>query len=57
MVHVHITALGIEKVDAAMSDLLADEAELLEDVGGAGAADLGALLKSVLVPLEAGTSD
>lgn len=57
VVHVQITALGIEKVDAAISDLVADEAVLLEAVGGEGAQDLGELLKALLVPLEAGASD
>lgn len=57
VVHVSVTELGVSKVDAAIGDLIAAEAELLGAVGAGGADELGGLLKRLLVPLEAGAAD
>lgn len=55
VVHVALTPLGTQKVDAAITDLLIDEAALLDTVGAHRAADLGADLRALLLPLEDGS--
>jgi len=54
---VQLTAAGRATVDAAMSDLLARERELLDALDGGQQAQLAALLRVLLAPFDAATAE
>ena len=54
-VHVRLTPLGKEMVDAALADLLARERELLASLTGAEQQELSTLLRALVAPFETNT--